>query len=121
MNSNDFYLTVKGVMRSFLLTLALLFIYAIVVSYKDISVNASRAVLSTIIIVSIMFGTIYSTKKIKKRGWMVGILVAFFYMILLYLVSIVLGQSAIITINSIYKLLIALIIGLLSGVIGINI
>lgn len=121
MNSSDFNYVIKGVIRGFLITLLLLFFYAIFVTYNDISPNISSILLTVISMISIGFGAIYSTKKIRKKGWIVGILVAVFYMILIYLLSIVVGQPAALSIKSIYKLIFALIIGMLSGILGINI
>lgn len=121
LNSNEYTYVIKGVIRGFLLTLMLILIYAIVMSYKEIPENISSILFLAFSMVSIMFGAIYSTKKIQKKGWLVGILVAFFYMILLYLVSIIAGQSAALTLKSLFKLIAALFIGLLSGMLGINI
>ena len=66
-----------------------------------------------------MYGCIYATRKINNKGWLVGTLVALLYMILLYIVAIVWGKDGL-AVKDMWRLLLALVTGALSGMLGIN-
>lgn len=110
----------QGIIRSFVLTLILLLIYAIITSFVD--TNSKFDVVYKVIITAlgVMYGAIYATKKINKRGWLVGLVVALLYIVILYFVSVLNGRELALNNFSILRMILALLVGMLSGMLGVN-
>lgn len=121
MEKNNIYLpAAEGVLRGFIITVVLLLIFAVIMTFTEVSERVSSIFYLVTTILSIMYGSIYAVRKIKKRGWLIGILVTILYLLVLYIVSIVSGNSSVIGADRINRFLIALVVGALSGMIGIN-
>ena len=87
----------------------------------DVSVSIKAACFIVITSLSVIYGSIYSTRKIQKKGWLIGILVALLYIFIIYLVSIISGsREFVINSTDLLMLSIALLVGSLSGMLGIN-
>lgn len=111
----------EGILRSSILTVALMVVYAIIMSFTDLSDKSNSIFYTIVSIFSIMYGTIYAVKKIEKKGWLVGIIVAAIYMIIIYILSLIAGNSAGIYYVRIIRFVMAILVGILSGMIGVNI
>ena len=111
----------KGVLHAVILTILLLFVFTAIMNF--VSVNTQVMSVSYIIITcfSVLYGSIYATRKNNRNGWLVGTLVALLYMLLLYIVSAIIFQDPTIHMNDFLRLLIAVLVGALSGMLGINI
>ena len=121
MEKNNTYLpAAEGVLRGFIITVVLLLIFAVIMTFTEISERASSIFYLITTILSIMYGSIYAVRKIRKRGWLIGIVVTILYLLVLYTVSVVSGNSAVIGSDRVTRLLLALMVGALSGMIGIN-
>lgn len=121
MEKNNGYLpAAEGVLRGFIITVVLLLIFAVVMTFTEVSEKASSTFYLVTTILSIMYGSIYAVRKIKRRGWLVGIIVTILYLLVLYIVSVVSGNPAVIGTDRIPRILLAIIVGALSGIIGIN-
>ena len=111
---------VKGVVLVISLSLILLLIFALLLTYTNISEDTMMPVVMTIVGISILIGSTICARKIKKNGIMNGGLVGFIYILLLYLVSSLCLVGFSITINSFVMLIVGLITGMLGGIIGVN-
>ena len=111
----------KGVFRGFLLTLILILIYSVVAAFIDISAVARSIFFIVGTSLAIMYGAIYTTKKIRKKGWIVGFIVAMIYILIVYIISLIAGREAALSINDFYRVLLAALVGTLSGMLGINV
>lgn len=121
MEKNNSYLpAAEGVLRGFIITVVLLLIFAVIMTFTEVSQKVSSVFYLVTTILSIMYGSIYAVRKIKKRGWLVGIIVTVMYLLILYIVSVVSGNSAVIGADRLTRFGLALIVGILSGMIGIN-
>lgn len=121
MEKNNGYLpAAEGVLRGFIITVVLLLIFAVIMTFTEVSEKTSSIFYLVTTVLSIMYGSIYAVRKIKRRGWLIGIIVTLLYLLVLYIVSIVSGNSSVIGTDRITRLLLALIVGALSGMIGIN-
>jgi len=111
----------KGVLGSFFLTLVLILILGIVSTFIDVTASIRAACFIIITSLSVIYGSIYSTRKIQKRGWFIGILVALMYIFIIYLVAIFSGTREF-AINSmdLFMVTLAMLVGSLSGMLGIN-
>lgn len=118
--SNIIYIG-QGVIRGFFLTLALLIIYAIATYFLKSNAKVDSVYFVVITAFSVMYGAIYSVKKIQKRGWIVGLIVAAIYMIVVFFVSAVNGRGFDITSYGVLRIILALFVGTLSGMLGVNI
>lgn len=110
----------EGTFRAALLTLIMLVIYSVVTSYLPPSMKVTSVFYIVITLLSVLYGAVFAAKKSGEKGWLMGIMVAATYMIVLYLVKVVGGGSADIGMREIVRTVLALGIGAFSGMLGIN-
>ena len=111
----------EGVLRGFFLTLAFILLLVVISSFYDISDKANSVCFVIFTTLSVIYGSIYSTRKIKQKGWQIGIVVAVLYIVILYLVAIISGdRGASLGSKDFLRLVLALAVGSLSGMLGIN-
>lgn len=120
-NNSDLMRIGEGVIRSFFLTLSLLLIYAVITSFVDTNVKLDSIYKVVITALGVMYGAVYAARKINRRGWLIGLIVGLLYMIVIYLVSVVSGRGLVLSNFSILRIILAIIVGTLSGMLGINI
>jgi putative membrane protein (TIGR04086 family) len=110
----------EGVFRAAILTLIVLVVYSIITTYLPASMKVTSVFYIVITLVSVLYGAIFAAKKAGEKGWLMGILVAATYMLILYLVKVFGGGSTAIGMREIIRTALALGIGALSGMLGIN-
>lgn len=111
---------IKGSVFSILITLILLFIYAILLTSTNIPESTMSVVVITITGISILIGSSISSFKIKKRGIVNGGLVGLIYIITIYLISSIAFIGFSMNITSIVMLIVAIVTGMIGGIIGVN-
>lgn len=111
---------IKGSVFSILITLILLFIYAILLTSTNIPESTMSVVVITITGISILIGSSISSFKIKKRGIVNGGLVGLIYIITIYLISSIALIGFSMNINSIVMIIVAIVTGMIGGIIGVN-
>ncbi|MBB6630534.1 TIGR04086 family membrane protein [Clostridium algidicarnis] len=112
---------VKGTARSFLLTVIMVIVYSILMRFIDINSNVSSVVYLIITSLSVIYGAIYVARANEKKGWLSGMILSLVYMILIMCISgFMQGFKDIINLYAFYRILIALGMGALSGMLGIN-
>ena len=119
-NNNIINNIIKGVSISFLLTLVLIFIYSILLTYTNINENTMNPVLIIIIAISILVGSSISNMKIQHNGILNGGIIAIIYLGLLYLLSSIITSNFQINISTIIIISIGFIFGIIGGIIGVN-
>lgn len=110
----------KGVALSFSITLILIVLLAIILTYTSLSEGVTPVVNSIIMILSIALGSIYMSLKVSEKGWLNGAIVGLLYVIIL----IILGSAF----NNDYKfdsfvllrIIISVVTGAVGGMIGVN-
>lgn len=110
----------QGVLRAVIFTVIMLLMFAVILTFKNINEGISSTIYLSITILSIMYGTIYSSKKINKKGWLVGIIVAFLYILIMYIISIISGNTLTFGKDKFFRILLAMLVGMLSGMLGVN-
>lgn len=110
----------EGVLRSFSLTLGLILIYAVVSNFISVNANIRSLCLLVFSLLSVVYGAIYATGKIKEKGWIIGLIVASLYMLIFLAAAAIGGRTPVLSVNDVYKLLLAGLVGALSGMLGIN-
>lgn len=122
MEENKLYLKVgTGVFRAAIITILCLIVFAIIMSFTEVSNQVFSVYYLVVTSVSIVYGAMYSAKKNNRKGWLVGILVAVLYMLALYLVSGIFFGDFSMDSKDLLRLALALLVGALSGMLGINI
>ncbi|MEG0133963.1 MAG: TIGR04086 family membrane protein [Clostridium sp.] len=109
-----------GVFRASILTVIFVLVYSLVTAYFPASNTVTSVFLVIATLVSVVYGSIYATLKMGKKGWIVGLLVGLFYMIILYIVSLCFGKEISFGTKDIVRLILALAAGSLSGMLGVN-
>ena len=110
----------KGTIISIILSIILLTIYAILLSYTSISENTMVPVIITITGISILIGSSISSMHIKKQGMLNGALVGLIYMLTIYILSSIFLSSFELNMNSIIMIAVGIITGMIGGIIGVN-
>jgi putative membrane protein (TIGR04086 family) len=109
-----------GVLRSSILTLIAMLIYSGIITIIPDNMKVKAVVIMIITCLSVLYGAAYAAKKAKRKGWITGVLVALFYCLLVYVISILSGRNAVLGLSDILRVCIALFVGALSGMLGIN-
>lgn len=110
----------KGVLLSFLITVVLLMILSLILAYTNVQESIIPATIMIITGVSILIGSSYSNIRLKKNGILNGTIVGGLYILIIYLVSSLLNCNFGLNIKSVIMILIALFLGVLGGIIGVN-
>jgi len=111
---------VKGVVISFITTIILFLILAVILANTSISenvINPSIIVLSSI---SIFLGASSIARKMQKKGIIIGGLIGFIYMILIYIISSILSGDLSLSVYSIIMILASIFMGGIGGILGVN-
>jgi putative membrane protein (TIGR04086 family) len=120
-NKSSYIHVGEGVLRGFMLTLLALLIYSVVLKFATFSEGVSSMFILVVTMISILYGAIFSARKINKKGWLVGATVGLLYIVIIYLVALVAGGEATLAIKDLIRVTLAVIVGGLSGMLGINI
>jgi len=110
----------KGSALSIVVTLILLFIFSIVLTYTSVQESLIAPVVIVITAISILAGSSISSLKIKKNGLVNGALVGLIYILVIYLIFSITGSGFMLNITSIIMVVSAIIAGIIGGIIGVN-
>ena len=110
----------KGVGISLISTCIMLFIFAVLLTYTDISENIIDTVIIIITAISILIGSSIGNLKIKKNGLLNGAIIGGTYILIIYLISSILNWRFSLNIQSIIMIIIGILFGILGGIIGVN-
>lgn len=119
-NDNRILQITKGLTIAFLITLATMLMFSIILTYSNISENIIPIAIIILTFISIFIGAIISTKNVNKNGMVNGGIIGGIYVILLYLISSILNTGFILNNYSIIMIISGIIAGLIGGIIGIN-
>ena len=110
----------KGLMLSLVITFVLLFIFAILITYTNISENTIDTVIIVITAISILIGSSISNYKIKKNGLVNGGIIGGTYILTIYIISSLLNWQFGLSMQSIIMIIVGMVFGILGGIIGVN-
>lgn len=111
---------IKGSLLAILISLILLFIYAMMLTYTEVSESTMIPVVLVIAGISILIGSMISARKIRKNGLLNGAIVGFVYILILYITSSLCLVGFSITSDSITMMVVGIITGTIGGIIGVN-
>ena len=110
----------KGLGYSYIITLIVLLVYNLLLTYTSVSADSVSIVTSFITTVSAAFGGFYACKHIQEKGLIYGFIVGISYIILLIIMFYLAKENYIFDITIIYKAILVSISGGIGGVLGVN-
>ena len=103
----------------YLLSLILLFILSIVITYTSLNENLSIYLVRAVTYISVLVAGFSAAGKITDKGWLSGLVAGGCYSIILIIISSVLKKNQI-GFDNILQLVICIVTGIVGGIIGIN-
>lgn len=110
----------KGVGISLIATVIMLIIFSIILTYTNINENVINPVIMIITAISILIGSSLGNVKIKKNGLINGGMIGAIYILIIYLISSILNWRFSLSVQSLIMIVIAIVFGILGGIIGVN-
>ena len=117
---NSYLKIFKGLAFSLIIKLIGIFLFAILLTYTNISESTIPIVIITISSISILAGATISTRKINKNGMLNGGIIGGTYVTLLYILSSLLGTGFAFNIYTIIMIILGIVAGLIGGILGVN-
>lgn len=122
MEKSDFAFKIsRGILVAITLTTISLLIYSLLMNYVDFSLQATKIVYMVISCLSVVLGSMYASRKNGQKGWLCGFGVAIGYMAILLIITSLLNSGSPFNLTSLVQVIIACAVGVLSGMLGINI
>lgn len=119
--NNNFLKIFKFVGVAYLMTLIFLVIFAALLAYTNVPESFMDTGVLIIILFSILISSFLSVKKTKENGLKNGAIIGAVYILLLYILSSVFVTGFSLTAYSIITIILSGIIGMIGGIIGVNI
>jgi len=116
----EFKQILKGVALAFVISLVLLIICAVIMTYSPIPDGATRAVTITVSGISILFAAIVTARKSKRQGWLSGATCGLMYALLLYIFGSLIMLDFSFTLSTLLVGVIGFVVGAFGGIVGIN-
>lgn len=110
----------KGVAIALIMTVVLLIIFSVILTYTNIQENIINPVIMIITAVSILIGSSIANIKIKKNGLVNGGIIGCIYILIIYSISSILNWKFSLNVQSIIMITVAVVFGILGGIIGVN-
>lgn len=111
---------IKGLLFSFIFTLVLFFLFAVILRFTNISDSVIPGIVLLISIISILCGSAICTKNAQNQGWLWGSSIGGTYAVILYLISSLTLTGFSFPLATFYLLLGYIVIGAIGGIVGIN-
>ena len=119
-SNNNLKGVIKGVVISYIFTIVMCLIYAIVLTYTNVQENTILPVIIVITAISIFIGSTIGNYKIQKNGLLNGALVGLIYIVTIYLISSMLNGYFTLNIASVIMIVLSILFGILGGIIAVN-
>lgn len=116
----NFKYLIRGLILTLIMTLILILIVSFLLRFTNLAEAKLSLINNVIMVLSIALGSGYLAIKIKEKGWLFGALLGLIYYCLLLVLNIIFFKINIFKLIYIMKLMIAMLIGAIGGIIGIN-
>lgn len=111
---NTFFAPFKGVVLAYAITAVVFGVYALLLTYTDISEKNNSLVVLITMAIALVAGGIKSAASAGRKGWLMGALTGIMYVLIMIITGLcVLSDFSIGT-----KTLVCLVLGVASGAIG---
>ncbi|KRQ87516.1 hypothetical protein ABG79_00855 [Caloramator mitchellensis] len=108
----------KAVLRGIILSLVLLVVMSAVSYLTKLDEGYMSTITWVIAVISISYAAIYGTLRIGKKGFLHGALIGAIYVVLMFLFSFLADKGELDVRGFIIKLMMAIVVGALAGMIG---
>ncbi|WP_160692498.1 TIGR04086 family membrane protein [Clostridium sp. C2-6-12] len=119
-NSKYLKSVIKGTVGTIILSFVGITILSMLMTRLVFSKNIFNMAYVIISLCSLSLGAIIGAKKNEAKGWLVGFGIALCYYIILFILSSIFGGQITFKLFDLTKLVIALAVGTLAGMLGIN-
>lgn len=119
-SQNNLVKILKGSIASILITIIILFVFALLLAYTNMPESIITPVIIGVSSISIIIGSIMSSRKIKKQGLINGGFVGLIYITTIYLLSSIIQKDFGVNTYSIVMIVACALAGCLGGIIGVN-
>ena len=110
----------KGLLLSYIITGVLIILFSLLLTFTPLKEGRTPLLNTIVMIVSVVAGSIYLTRKIKENGWISGGILGVGYYLILIILNFVFLKHMVLDMFSLTKLAITSITGIIGGIIGIN-
>lgn len=117
-NLSGIFLKSLGV--CFLISFVMILLYALILSFTSVSDSSMNITMQVIMIVSITISSIFGGKKTSRKGWLFGLVLGLVFTVLLIPLGMGFGQDFSLDKYFFAKLLMGGVVGLIGGIIGVN-
>ena len=117
---NKFLLMVKGICISMILSLLMMLILSMVLSFSSVKENVIMPTVIFISAFSILVSAFLVAKRIEAKGIIYGSLLGLIYMLILYLLSSILNFDFSLNANAVVMITFGIVGGAIGGVLGVN-
>lgn len=111
----------KFLILSYTIAIILLSLSATLFAYTNINDNLINIFVFVIIVITNLLGSLFLSRKIKKRGLITGLLFGIIYFLIIYLMTSIFYTGFFINKAAGLYLLITSISGMVGGIIGVNV
>ena len=120
MGVNKFFLMMKGIGIAIFLTIIMILILSIVLSFSTIKENVIMPTVIFISAFSILISSFFMAKKIDSRGIIYGSILGITYMLILYFISSIMSFNFSLNQNAVVMIVFGVIGGAIGGILGVN-
>lgn len=113
-------LILKALCLAILITFGLILIVTFILRFTDLRETKLPMLNNIILILSIVSSSLYLITRTREKGWLYGASLGFLYYLLIIIVNLLFSRFDILQPISLVKLVLAMIIGAIGGIIGIN-
>lgn len=117
---NIFVLMLKGIAIAMGLTLIMILVLSIVLSFSNVSENVMMPTVIFISSFSILIGGFLVAKRMDSKGIVYGSAVGLTYMLILYLTSSFLNFNFSLNFNALIMIALGVLGGAIGGILGVN-
>lgn len=117
---NNIVNIIKGVGISIAFTLLFLLIYAVILTYTNVSEQWTAPVIIVLTAISILAGSSICNLKLNKNGITNGALIGGIYFIVIYLISSLITMNFSVNIQMFITVIVGMIFGIIGGIVGVN-
>lgn len=119
-DENKLMIIIKSVFLALIISLICIIIYAVVLSITPVSDDTMSIITQVITMISIVAASIYCSRRTGSRGWLYGLVIGIVFVLVVIPISMLWGQMPTFDKYFIAKLLMASLVGLIGGIIGVN-
>ncbi len=110
-----------GLVRGYIISLLFFLIGAMLITYTSIGENTIPLITSIIMIIGIVYSSIYCSIHLSRKGWLHGGIIGLIYVLILVLLSKIFISDYSLNRITLYKIGLGIGAGIIGGILGVNI